>query len=50
MRPYANAWRSGPDHHDSWTSTSVVIEFNHNRGQYAGAYETMTVCSSGHDE
>jgi alpha-galactosidase len=36
MRPYANAWRSGPDHHDSWTSTSVVIEFNHNRGQYAG--------------
>jgi alpha-galactosidase len=36
MRPYANAWRSGPDHHDVWSSTSSIIELNNNRGQYAG--------------
>ena len=36
MRPYANAWRSSPDHHDQWTSTALVIELNANRGQYAG--------------
>ena len=36
MRPYANAWRSGPDHHDKWLSTTLIIELNHARGVYAG--------------
>lgn len=36
MKPYANAWRTGPDHHDKWTSTALIIELNYARGNYAG--------------
>lgn len=35
MAEYANSWRSGPDHHDSWSSTSEIIERNANLGKYA---------------
>lgn len=38
MRPYANAWRSGPDHHDEWNSTASIIELNHDRGAYTGQF------------
>ena len=36
MRPYANSWRSGPDHKDEWKSTADIIELNYNRGNYTG--------------
>ena len=36
MRPYANAWRTGPDHHDKWASTGLIIELNDALGDYAG--------------
>lgn len=36
MAKYANSWRSGPDHHDNWGSTSSIIEINANKGKYAG--------------
>ena len=36
MRQYANSWRTGPDHHDEWDSTSGIIELNANLGEYAG--------------
>jgi alpha-galactosidase len=36
MYQYANSWRTGPDHHDDWTSTAVIIEVNAQLGTYAG--------------
>eukprot|EP00117_Sycon_ciliatum_P025328 scpid76498/ scgid21046/ Alpha-galactosidase; Alpha-D-galactoside galactohydrolase; Melibiase len=36
MHEYANSWRSGPDHHDDWKSTSGIIEHNIGLGKYAG--------------
>ena len=36
MKQYTNSWRTGPDHHDTWESTSLVIEINANLGGYAG--------------
>ncbi|XP_065911762.1 uncharacterized protein [Dysidea avara] len=36
MWQYANSWRSGPDHHDSWDSTERIIEHNVGLGKYAG--------------
>lgn len=36
MHMYANSWRSGPDHHDDWGSTSNIIEHNIGLGKYAG--------------
>lgn len=36
MHQYANSWRTGPDHHDDWKTTSAIIEVNANLGQYAG--------------
>ena len=36
MAQYANSWRSGPDHHDDWKSTSDIIEINSDKGKYAG--------------
>ena len=35
MAQYANSWRSGRDHHDSWSSTSSIIEHNAELGKYA---------------
>lgn len=35
MAAYANSWRSGPDHHDAWSSTSDIIERNADLGKYA---------------
>lgn len=35
MAEYANSWRSGPDHHDSWSSTADIIERNAHLGKYA---------------
>ena len=37
MSQYANSWRSGPDHHDTWTSTATIIEVNAHLGKYAGS-------------
>ncbi|XP_064390820.1 uncharacterized protein LOC135338698 [Halichondria panicea] len=34
MAQYANSWRSGPDHHDDWKSTSQIIEINADKGKY----------------
>ena len=36
MAEYANSWRSGPDHHDNWESTSKIIEVNADKAKYAG--------------
>ena len=36
MYQYANSWRTGPDHHDDWTSTAAIIEGNAELGDYAG--------------
>ena len=40
MGQYANSWRSGPDHHDSWDQptygTASIIEHNADLGKYAG--------------
>ena len=36
MSKYANSWRTGPDHHDEWTSTATIIELNAELGKYAG--------------
>jgi len=36
MRQFANAWRSGADHHDIWISTAAIIETNANLNAYAG--------------
>lgn len=39
MAQYANSWRTGPDHHDNWGSTSGIIEINaEGKGKYAGSY------------
>eukprot|EP01116_Phalansterium_solitarium_P022260 TRINITY_DN7289_c0_g1_i1.p1 TRINITY_DN7289_c0_g1~~TRINITY_DN7289_c0_g1_i1.p1 ORF type:complete len:410 (-),score=-64.28 TRINITY_DN7289_c0_g1_i1:80-1309(-) len=31
-----NTWRTGPDHHDNWDSTSSIIEINAELNRYAG--------------
>ena len=37
MGQYANSWRTGPDHHDDWDSTSKIIEINaEGKGKHAG--------------
>ena len=40
MGQYANSWRSGPDHHNSWDQptygTASIIEHNADLGKYAG--------------
>ncbi|XP_019849586.1 PREDICTED: alpha-galactosidase-like [Amphimedon queenslandica] len=36
MHQYANSWRTGPDHHDDWKTTSKIIEVNADLGDYAG--------------
>ncbi|XP_011402528.1 PREDICTED: alpha-galactosidase-like [Amphimedon queenslandica] len=36
MHQYANSWRTGPDHHDDWKTTSKIIELNADLGDYAG--------------
>jgi len=36
MAQFANSWRSGPDHHDDWDSTSKIILNNIGKGKYAG--------------
>ena len=36
MAEYANSWRTGPDHHDNWESTSTIINHNADLGSYAG--------------
>ncbi len=38
MAQFANSWRSGPDHHDDWDSTSKIIEVNADKGKYAGEF------------
>ena len=53
MGQYANSWRSGPDHHDSWDQptygTASIIEHNADLGKYAGVlneYYNVIHCSS----
>ncbi len=45
MGQYANSWRSGPDHHDSWDQrtygTASIIEHNADLGKYAGMLNLM---------
>lgn len=36
MWQYANSWRTGPDHHDNWDSTELIIEHNAGLSEYAG--------------
>lgn len=36
MAPYANTWRSGPDHEDLWISTMTIIEQNVGLSSFAG--------------
>jgi len=36
MRAYANAWRATGDHHDSWSSTSSVIDQMASIAEYTG--------------
>jgi len=40
MAQFANSWRSGPDHHDDWDSTSKIILNNIGKGKYAGEWLT----------
>lgn len=35
MGTIANTWRTGPDHHDNWSSTAPIIEHNANLMAYA---------------
>ena len=35
MGKIANTWRTGPDHHDEWSSTAPIIEHNANLWTYA---------------
>ena len=35
MGEYANSWRTGPDHHDNWESTTAIIDHNADIGEYA---------------
>ena len=44
MHTYANSWRSGPDHHDDWESTSKIIEINRDKGRFAGIEIRVASC------